>query len=194
MSIDKWASHGDIFKDKESLLKVWLDERRSRDVSAGLMWDNLKLFSVLIPAVITVDTLFLNFIYEDSMKEHTLELLWFSFAFPVMVILLSVSGNMDLFRRWNRTLEAIVHLNKLEKLLGLDEPLPQDKKVFEDDTHLFQRYHTETIGLKTEEEFIKKNRYKFNMFTSMAVVYWIFAAIGVLLLVYQAYLVYTGGE
>jgi hypothetical protein len=147
------------------------------------MWDNLKLFSVLIPAVITVDILFLNFIYEDSMKEHILELLWFSLAFPVMVILLSVSGIMDLFRRWNRILEAIVHLNKLEKLFGLDEPLPQDKKVFEDDNHLFQRYHAETTGLKTEAEFIKKNRYKFNMFTSMAIVYCIFVAIGVLLLV-----------
>jgi hypothetical protein len=186
------STHGDIFKDKESLLKIWLDERRSRDVSAGFMWDNLKLFSVLIPAVITINTLFLIFIYGDPMKEPTLELRLISLAFPVMVISLSVAGNIDLFRRWNTTLEAIVHLNKLEDLLGLNESLPQDKKVFENDTHLFQRYHIKAKGIKTEAEFIKKNRLKFNMFTSMAIVYWIFVFIGVLLLVYQAYLV--GGK
>jgi hypothetical protein len=194
MRVDKGVSHGDIFKDKESLLKVWLDERRSRDVSAGLMWDNLRLFSVLIPAVITVDTLFLNFIYEPSMKEHTLQLLPISLAFPAVVISLSVAGFMDLFRRWKRTLEAIVHLNKLEDLLGLNEPLPQDKKVFEKDTHLFQRYHDETKDFKTEKDFIKKNRFKFNMFTSMMIVYVIFVIIGGLLLFYQASLVYTGGK
>jgi hypothetical protein len=116
-----------------------------------------------------------------SRSRHKLELLWFSLAFPAVVIILSVSGNIGLYRRWDRTLEAIAHLSKLEKLLGLDDPLPQDKKAFKDDTHLFQRYYNSNVGLNKQEEFIKKNRYKFKMFTSMAVLYWIFAGIGVLL-------------
>jgi hypothetical protein len=173
------ASNGDIFKNRESLLKVWLDERRSRDVSAGLMWDNLRLFSVLIPAVITVNILFLNFIYRDPTKETILELQLISLVFPIMVISLSVAGNVDLFRRWNRTLEAIAHLIKLEGLLGLREPIPEElRNALKEDSYLFQRYHAETTDFKTEEEFIKKNRFKRNMFTSMMIVYFIFIIIG----------------
>ena len=36
---------GDILGHEESMLKVWVDERRSRDVNASLMWENLKLFA-----------------------------------------------------------------------------------------------------------------------------------------------------
>jgi hypothetical protein len=61
MSNDNGTSQKDIFTDKEKMLKVWIDERRSRDFSAGLMWENLKFFATLISAVITVDTFFLKF-------------------------------------------------------------------------------------------------------------------------------------
>jgi hypothetical protein len=126
------------------------------------MWENLRLFSVLIPAVISVYALFLRLIYEPSMGEYTSVLLGVSWAFPIVVIILSGCDILDLYGRWNRTLEAIAHLSKLEKLLGQDDQLPQDKRVFKDDTHLFQRYQDKTIGINTEEQFIKKNIIKFN--------------------------------
>jgi hypothetical protein len=73
MTTDKTPFHGDIFGDRESILKVWIDERRSRDVNASLMWENLKYFTVLISGIITIDTFFLKSIFDGSLSEYTIE-------------------------------------------------------------------------------------------------------------------------
>jgi|ERR671910_430012 hypothetical protein len=39
-----------IFDDRENLIKIWIEERRSRDFSANLMWENVKnltIFTIL---------------------------------------------------------------------------------------------------------------------------------------------------
>lgn len=54
MNADK-TPEKDIFQDKVKLLDIWKDERRSRDISTGLMWENLKFFSLLISGLITAN-------------------------------------------------------------------------------------------------------------------------------------------
>ena len=190
MTNSETLTPGDILNDPKSMLEVWKDERRSRDFNATLLWDNLKLFSVLIPAVITVETFFLKLVYEGSVSKPPPELVWLSLVFPFVIILLSTAGIFDLYRRWIRTLEAIAHLNKLENYLGLDKCLPPEKRLFKNDTRLFQRFYDETKDKKgkvfdRQEDYIKNKRFKFNMFTTMAAVYFIFPAIGIFLLVSQ---------
>jgi hypothetical protein len=188
-----------IFQDKSKLLEIWKDERRSRDNSASLMWENLKLFSVLIPAIISVDTFFLGFIFDNSSQNHTYGLALLSLVLPVLVIALSIFGISDLYRRWKRTLEAIAHLLKLEGLLGLHEYYTG--KLLKGDNHLFERYYRDTkcikiekdiktgkdiktqVDIETEDDFIKKNILKNNMFTAMLLVYFALAGIGVFLLI-----------
>jgi hypothetical protein len=175
----------DIFTDKENMLKVWIDERRSRDYSVGLMWENLKLFSVLIPAIITANSFFLGLTLDDR-SWSVYDLL--SIVFPVLIVSLSMYGNKDLRRRWRRTMEAIAHLRKLEKLLGLDSPVPGGLKVFKNDTHLFQRYTNSSEGITAEKDYMDQNMDKSkgeedNMYTAMRRIYWVFIIIGAALLV-----------
>ena len=202
MSVDKWASQGDIFRDKESLLKIWIDERRSRDVSACLMWQNLKYFSVLITGIISVDTFFLGFALRP-LSDYTFMLSLFSFVFPILVVALSLCARNDLKRRWKRTLESIAYLNKLDDLLGLNKPVTGKINVLKHDSHLFQGYHDSTVKrwknrktgkvvkeeeIETEEDYRDWWMYMDNMYTAMRNVYWVFGIIGVALLGLQPFL------
>lgn len=194
MSGDK-TPQKDIFQDKDKLLEIWKDERRSRDFNATLMWENIKLFSVLIPAIITVDTFFLGFILSNSLPGYYAVV---TLVFPGLVIGLSWFGFSDLKRRWDRTLEAIAHLNKLEGLLGLHTPR-ENKFVFKNDSHLFQRWYDslkdktgEDIG--TERDFIDKKMYEGNMYNAMRNVYRVFGILGNILVVPPAIYLLTLGQ
>ncbi len=99
------------------MLKVWIEERRSRDVSVDLMWENLKFFSVLISGIITANASFLKLTFDNLTLGYAV----YSLVLPFLIISLSFCGKSDLKRRWKRTLELIAYLNKLEDLLGLNE-------------------------------------------------------------------------
>jgi hypothetical protein len=188
----------DIFNERDKLLEIWKEERRSRDKSADLMWENLKLFSVLIPAIITVGTIFLRLALDPSLAKYIDDMLLLSLVFPVLVVSLSLFGISDLYRRWKRTLEAIAHLLKIEGLLGLHEEYTG--RFLKGDKHLFERYYWNTkfkkkekdikteevieiqVDIETEDDFIKRNIFKNNMFTAMLFVYLGLGVIGGFLL------------
>ena len=184
---------GDMLGHEESMLKVWVDERRSRDVNASLMWENLKLFAVLIPAIITIDTFFLQAIFDNELPENTSGFRFLIFLFPSLVITLSLIGESNLKRRWERTLESIGYLNKLEDLLGLRGNLPENRTVFLKDKHLFERYFREIeeegVAIDTEDDFIEQKRLKNNMYRPMRRVYAVFIVIGVVLMSVPQFLV-----
>lgn len=171
MRDDNTTSEKSIFDDRESLLKIWSEERKSRDFNASLMWENLKFFSLLISGLITANTFFLGFIFDNSSprpSEINVGYSLVTFVLPGLIMYLSWSGHRDLKRRWNRTLEAIVHLTKLEDLLGLREFLPPYSDVFSEDTHLFERYIKDTEGFDSGQKFIDNRRTRGpNMYTHM---------------------------
>jgi hypothetical protein len=185
MSDDKTPEKS-IFQDKSKLLDIWKDERRSRDNSADLMWENLKFFSVLITALITANTFFLNLAVDNLSLGNSL----FSLVLPSLIILLSIFGYRDMARRWRRTLEAIAHLIKLEGLLGLREPIPEElRNALKENSRLFERSFNTTQGYDTQDKFIDDNMNKRNMFKDMGWVYLILAIAGGCLLVFAALLI-----
>jgi hypothetical protein len=195
----------DIFGDRDAILKVWQDERRSRDFNASLMWENLKFFSVLISAIITADTFFLKFASEVtnstviSLFSIPVNMIYlFSIPIPILVIFLSKYGKQDLRRRWSRTLEAIAHLSKLENLLGLDKEVAGKLTNFKNDTYLFDRFTKDTKHMGCQDDFIKKvmkedkkamkketkenESVKGNMYIAMRKVYFVFYVMGYFLI------------
>jgi hypothetical protein len=98
-------------------------------------------------------------------------------------------GESDLKRRWERTLESIAYLTKLEDLLGLRESLPNGRHVLTKDTKLFQRYFDETEGIASERKFKEEKMKGRNMYTAMRKVYAIFLVVGVVLLFVPQFLV-----
>lgn len=194
MGEDK-TKQDDIFQDKVKLLEIWKDERRSRDFNATLMWDNLRLFSVLIPAIITIDTFLLGLTIEYSLPwYYTL----ITLVFHGLVIGLTWFGFSDLKRRWDSTLEAIAHLSKLEDLLGLHKAR-ENEFVFKKDSRLFQRWYDNLRDppmtgeeIDSEENFRKKKMYKDNMYNAMRNVYRVFGILGCLLVVPPAIYLLVG--
>lgn len=193
------TSDSDIFTNRERLLKIWLDERRSRDNSADLMWQNLKYFSVLISGLITANAFFLKLTFDNLTLGYAL----FSLMFPSMIMLLSFCGKSDLKRRWKRTLESIAYLNKLEDLLGLNESVSGKINVLKGDSHLFQRYHDSTVkeekdrktgdviktDIKTVEEYRDYWMYKDNMYRAMKRAYYVLGIIGLFLVFVSSLLI-----
>ena len=141
------------------------------------MWNNLKLFSVLIPALISVNAFFLQANFGESFSGYSV----ISLVFPVMIISFSWCGNRDLKRRWRRTLEAIAHLSRLEDLIGMHESIDNKGKIFKKDSRLFPRFYDGVKSFDKQKDFIEANIYKDNMYTAMSKVYWIFGIIGVIL-------------
>ena len=93
MCADGTLTQGKILDDLKSMLEVWKDERRSRDISAGLMWENLKYFSVLIIGIITANAFFLKLTIDYPTR---LECAGLSLVFPFLIISLAYIGNKDL--------------------------------------------------------------------------------------------------
>ena len=148
----------------------------------------LKAFAVLIPAIITIDTFFLQAIFDNELPENTSGFRFLIFLFPSLVITLSLIGESNLKRRWERTLESIGYLNKLEDLLGLRGNLPENRTVF-----LGERYFRETeeegVAIDTEDDFIEQIRLKNNMYRPMRRVYAVFEVIGAVLMSVPQFLV-----
>jgi len=144
-----------IFGDRENLIKIWLDERRSRDFSAKLMWENIKNMSFLIGALITADIALMNFLVSIQTHEVFLVkwLLLFPFL-PVMIIIMSHFAENDLKKRWRRVLEAITHLIKMEDLLGLYKKPPIQFEIFKNDEYLFERWKENASKYSSSKEFI----------------------------------------
>ena len=140
---------------------------------------------VLIPAIITIDTFFLQAIFDNESPENTSDnkspentfgLRFLIFVFPILAITLSLIGESNLKRRWERTLESIAHLNKLEDLLGLRGDLPKNRTVFLKDKpeRYFREIKEEGVAIDTEDDFIEQKRLKNNMYRPMRRVYAVF--------------------
>ncbi|MFZ0555216.1 MAG: hypothetical protein WAM26_07980 [Nitrososphaeraceae archaeon] len=90
------------------------------------------------------------------------------------------------------TLESIAYLNKLDDIIGLNEPVTGNINVLKEDSHLFQRHHDSTFksekdiktgdviktDIKTVDEFIGYWMYEDNMYTAMRRVYYVLGIIG----------------
>ena len=171
-----------IFHDKETLIKIWLDERRSRDFQATLMWENIKYYTTLISVLITADI----FILKILLGVKMLALSILSLILPTFIIFISRLAEANLERRWRRFLECVVHLAKLESLLGLHEEIPKElKKVFEDDTYLFQSWVESHKKYSNSNEFIEGELIGDNMFTHLRMIYWMTCMLGVILIIFH---------
>jgi hypothetical protein len=67
----------------------------------------------------------------------------------VLIVGFSILGERIIRRRFRRTLELIAHVAKIEYLLGLFEPLPEEVSkagLFHKDKYIFQRYMKTRLG------------------------------------------------
>ncbi len=143
------------------------------------MWENIKFFSTLISALVTADIVLFNLLLNA--KALTGSPVLALFFLPALVVLLSIFGRRDLKRRWSRILEAIANTAKMESLLGLYEPLPQ-QDVFPKDKYLYpERWFQSRRKYESTEKFVEGEMKMPNMYTHMGVIYYFMAAIGFLL-------------
>lgn len=149
-------SGDDIFENRENLIEIWKEERRSRDFSAQLMWENVKYFTAIITALITAHMALFAFFRNAGIYQ------WMFYVpliiFPGSILLLSYYGERDLKRRWIRVLEAIVNLIKIEGILGLYIDISNKLKNLKEDKFLFKRYKETADKFSSSDEFIKSEK------------------------------------
>ena len=171
-----------IFDDKDKLIEIWKDERRSRDVSAQLMWENVKFFTTIIGALITAHMTLLGFVKSSGIPQ------WIFYGslitFPGSILLLSIFAEKDLKRRWKRVMDAIVNLSKLEGLIGLYADIGDKLKSFKSDRFIFKRYKESADKFESSDEFIKffSSTKQDNMYSSMRWIYYITGGVSVFLI------------
>lgn len=176
-------TNDNIFDNKKELIEIWKDERRTRDISAQLMWENVKYFTTIIGAFITAHMALLGIIKDAGIPQ------WLFYGslivFPVSIILLSYYATKDLKRRWKRIMDSIVNLIKLEGILGLYDDVSAKLMNFKSDKYLFKRYKENAERFNSSNSFVECETEGDNMYTSMRKIYYITTGISVFLVVFD---------
>jgi len=152
-----------IFNDPDQLVRIWENERETRNLNVKLMWENMKYFGALISALIAASVALVGF----TLDKHVPVL------FPILIIILQFFiiflaeyAKRDLRERRKRFFLIVTHLLKLEVLLGLyskenSEKLKEKLREtnLKDDDFLFTQYERnlhiiEGNGKHDTEQFI----------------------------------------
>jgi len=172
-----------VFQNKELLLRLLFEESRSRDHQANMMWENLKYFTTLTSALVTASLVLLKLLFDLKSGSNSPLPPWLlssSLVIPLFSLITSVLGYFDLKRRWSRIMDSIVHLAKLESLLGLHEKMPA--RVWQDDSYLFHRCRDRIIAYDSRTDFIRGETEGSNMFTHMRRMHVILAFVAIVLI------------
>lgn len=178
----------DIFENKELLVKIWENERYSRNFAVKLMWDNMKYFGTIIAGLLGLYSTLLGHFFTTTNNNGLFNLL-FLVPIPATVIALSWFARKDLIQRRRRFLLVVTHLLKIEELLGLHEDLTGRLKHFTVDRNLFPHYHKDLLKASSTDEYIEKEmRKKDNAFSSMQHIYIMMMIIAGTLLIFGLFL------
>jgi len=185
----------------DNLMRVWENERKSRDLCATLMWENVKYFATFFGALLVAHMALLAFLWPKEQDMLPPEVKNSILIFPFATIALSIYAYFDLRRRWDRFLLVAAQLCKLEVLLGLHDDIAQKLNryqkeflgCFQEDRFLFKDYRMNLIHTNSDTFRKKGMKWKIrngNMLTSMGSIYWITIAIGVALTILDLFLIY----
>lgn len=176
-----------LFNDPDQLIRIWENERKTRDFAVKLMWENMKYFGILIGSLLTAYTALLGYITTTKIafSDYFITITFNSiilFPVPVVIFFLAWYARKDLIQRRRRFLLVVTQLLKLEDLLGLyrkiGDKLPYLKE--EEEQYLFVEYREMLIEyqkhlsqVKSTEEFIDNQikSKKTSAFSSMQHVY-----------------------
>lgn len=142
----------DIFKDKETLLRIWENERNTRDLAVKLMWENLKFFSIFIGTLLAAYIGFFDFIARTLISPDSIYAAILNgiilFPIPVTIFVLALYAYNDLEQRRERFYLVVTHLLKLEDLLGLHEKIDDKLGYLKKDQYLFAQYQKKLVEYK----------------------------------------------
>jgi len=74
---------------------------------------------------------------------------------PIFAIVISIWAFRNVRRQYKRLLEMLTWINKIEKYLGLHDPIESEKRYFDDECHLIPERWLESAQFKTGDAFIK---------------------------------------
>lgn len=183
------ASNYDIFKDTnpDALIRIWENERKTRDFAVKLMWENMKYFGALIGSLLTAQMALLGYIYSKSEQGNfPFYVSLFLFFAPTIIIFLCLYARKDLTDRRRRFFLVVSHLLKLEDILGLHKDISQILTSFREDKFLFAEYQKNLSKCNNTEDFIKLMMCdKKGAFSLMQRVYLIMMAIAIIFIILQ---------
>jgi len=168
----------DVFGKREELIRIWESERRTRDLNATLMWENMKYFSGLFGGLLVAHTALVTFIWTNNQGTFPIELIQMMIAFPIAIIGISCCAFIDIRRRWSKFLLVGTQLLKLEDLLGLQQDITKRLNSWHKDKYLFQEYTENLTKYTSSEEFKKPKFVRWNSYTLMSIIYFIMIALG----------------
>lgn len=188
----------DPFADERLLMALLMDERRTLDLDASLMWENLKFFVPIVTLLITADLTLTEFFLVYGRGMIILPMV--TSLVGVLVIALSFFGFSDLKERFRRMLMITTHVQKLELRLGIRAKMePGFFEPYPDDVFLFQ-FHGDRLGkFRTSQAFLDDalrplspdGKLRRNMLWRMAPAYAILVAFGLVLVILNVVLAFT---
>lgn len=143
-----------IFNDPAQLMRIWENERQTRDLNVKLMWENMKYFGALISGLITASIALVSLTIDNFVPNLFIILI---IILQIFIILLAEYAKRDLKERQKRFFEVVSHLLKLEIILGFYENISQKLKDTRFDQHKylfadFQKNLIKETGTETDKK------------------------------------------
>jgi len=171
-------SNDGIFEDRQNLIKIWENERRTRDLNATLIWENMKYFSGLFGGLLVAHTAFVTLISTNNNDVLTLQFRFSVLAFPIAIICMALCAEIDLRRRWSKFLLVVTQLLKLEELLGLQQDLSSRLNAWHTGKFLFDEYTKNYRKYKNSDEFKRPKIKTWSTYSLLSIIYFIMMSLG----------------
>jgi hypothetical protein len=139
------------FKDKDVVLTLYTDTITDLRMGVERVWSNMKFFTSITTSLLGLSAGFLGLFLEKLDVVKSLHgVVAFFIIFPVLIIIVSVIGWLNLKREYELVLKSIVMAIKIRERLGLyNHGFPSHKFTEE---YLFKKEDTERIS---SDKFIK---------------------------------------
>jgi hypothetical protein len=170
---------------EDVLIRVWENERISRNFAVKLMWENMKFFGGFIGSLLTAYSGLVGLIVTAKINIPYAYNFVIFLPVPVVILILALYARNDLIERRRRFLLVVTHLFKLEQLLGLHDKIGNKLQYFKEDEYLFTEYQENLTQGKSKKTFIDVQMSKNpSAFKAMQNVYIMFVGIAVGLIIF----------
>jgi len=128
------------------------EERRGKQISR--IWETMKLTTTIVFGLFTATITILGFLLREGfpLREQS----WIIMFLPIFSTGISIWSLTNVRRQYNRFLEIITWISKVERYLDLHIEITEDeKRYFSSENHLVPERFFESESFRTGDAFIK---------------------------------------
>ena len=171
-----------IFEDREALIAILLSYESHAKFVIDKIWKSAQFFTTISTTLLAISAAFLGSkTISTFINSHEIVQPKFFAIIPFIVIIISIIGVLNLKREYERFLEWITSIIKIQEMLGLFKEISSER--FKADRYI-NSYRVISTNWESSEKFISENlKSKKTLYYYFKILHFIFIGIAVCLFI-----------